>query len=103
MPNAFPYMKSGSVHVPPMVVWEISRLVALGKLPPLPGGVSAVLRQQGFGFLPMTWEVAESAEALPRIHRDPIDRILVAHAMAHDMPILTSDTVIPQYGVPTIW
>jgi len=102
MPNAFPCLASGSVTMPPMVVWEIARLVALGKLPSLPGGVSAVLRQQGFGFLPMTPEVAEAAEALPRIHRDPIDRISVAHAMAHDMPILISDTVIPQYGAPTI-
>ena len=33
MPNAFPYLKSRPVYVPPMVVWEISRLVAFGKLP----------------------------------------------------------------------
>lgn len=103
MPNAYPYLKSRSVYVPPMVVWEISRLIAFGKLPPVPGGLSALLRRHGFGLLPMTWEVAEAAEALPRIHRDPVDRILVAHAMAQNMPILTGDAIIPRYGTPTIW
>jgi hypothetical protein len=31
MPNAFPCFKSRPVYVPPMVVWEISRLIAFGK------------------------------------------------------------------------
>jgi PIN domain nuclease of toxin-antitoxin system len=102
MPNAFPYLKSRSVHVPPMVVWEISRLIAFGKLPRLPVALPDLLRA-GFSFLPMTWEVAEAAETLPPIHRDPVDRIIVAHALRQDMPILTSDGTIPAYGVTTIW
>lgn len=103
MPNAFPYLKSRPVYVPPMVVWEISRLVAFGRLPKLPTGLPDLLRAHGFGFLPMTWEVAETAETLPPIHRDPVDRIIVAHALRQDMPVLTSDGSIPAYGVPTIW
>jgi PIN domain nuclease of toxin-antitoxin system len=103
MPNAFPHLRTRSVHVPPMVVWEISRLIAFGKLPKLPASLPDLLRTQGFSFLPMTWEVAETAETLPPIHRDPVDRILVAHALRQDMPILTSDGTIPAYGVPTIW
>jgi hypothetical protein len=35
MPHAFPYLKSQAVYVPPVVVWEISRLVAFGRLPRL--------------------------------------------------------------------
>jgi PIN domain nuclease of toxin-antitoxin system len=103
MPNAFPYLKSRPVHVPPMVVWEISRLIAFGKLPRLPVALPDLLRAHGFAFLPMTWEVAEAAETLPPIHRDPVDRIIVAHALRQDMPILTSDGTIPAYGVTTIW
>ena len=103
MPNAFPYLKSRPVYVPPMVVWEISRLVAFGRLPKLPSSLPDLLRAQGFGFLPMTWEVAETAETLPPIHRDPVDRIIVAHALRQNMPVLTSDGTISSYGVTTIW
>jgi PIN domain nuclease of toxin-antitoxin system len=103
MPNAFPHLKSRPVYVPPMVVWEISWLVAFGRLPRLPAALSDLLRAHGFGFLPMTWEVAETAETLPPIHRDPVDRIIVAHALRQGMPILTSDGSIPAYGVTTIW
>ena len=102
MPNAFPYLKSRPVYVPPMVVWEISRLVAFGKLPKLPAALPDLLRAHGFGFLPMTWEVVETAETLPPIHRDPVDRIIVAHSLRQHMPILTSDGTIPAYGVATI-
>ena len=103
MPNAFPYLQSRPVYVPPMVVWEISRLVAFGRLPRLPAALPDLLRAHGFGFLPMTWEVAETAQTLPPIHRDPVDRVIVAHAMRQDMPILTCDRSIPAYGVTTIW
>jgi len=103
MPNAFPYLKSRPVYVPPMVVWEISRLVAFGKLPRLPMPFPDLLRAHGFNFLPMTWEVAETAETLPPIHRDPVDRIIVAHSLRQDMPVLTSDGTIFAYGVATIW
>lgn len=103
MPNAYPHLRSGEVHVPPMVVWEISRLVAFGRLPRLPAPLPDLLRAHGFGFLPMTWEVAATADTLPPIHRDPVDRIIVAHALRQDMPVLTSDGTIPAYGVRTIW
>lgn len=103
MPNAFPYLESRPVYVPPMVVWEISRLVAFGRLPKLPASLPDLLRAQGFHPLPMTWEVAETAETLPPIHRDPVDRLIVAHAQRQHMPILTSDGTIPAYGVKTIW
>ena len=103
MPNAFPYMKSKEVYVPPMVVWEMSRKMAIGKLPRPSVALPDLLRAHGFGFLPMTWEVAEAAETLPPIHRDPVDRIIIAHALRQNMPVLTSDGTIPGYGVATIW
>jgi PIN domain nuclease of toxin-antitoxin system len=103
MPNAFPYMRSREVYVPPLVVLEIVRKTASGELPPLPTDLPRLLRQHDFVPLPMTWEVAALAASLPPIHRDPIDRALVAHAMEQKMPILTCNGIIPQYGVPTIW
>jgi PIN domain nuclease of toxin-antitoxin system len=103
MPNAFPLMQSAEVHVPPMVVWEIGRLVAVGRLPPISAPLPGLLRQHGFNVVAMPWEVAAFAETLPMIHKDPVDRIIVAHARLQDMPVLTCDAVIPRYGVRTIW
>jgi PIN domain nuclease of toxin-antitoxin system len=103
MPRAFPYLRCREVYVPPMVVWEIGRRIATGRLPPMATPLPELLRRHAFNFLPMSWEVAALAETLPMLHRDPIDRILVAHSMQQNLPILTCDTMIPRYGVPTIW
>lgn len=104
MPNAYPIMRHGDAYVSPMVVIEITRLSVLGQLPNLPAGsLSALLRHRGFLYLPITWEEAEASARLPRHHKDPYDRMYVAHALHHQMPVLTCDTVIPQYGVQTIW
>jgi PIN domain nuclease of toxin-antitoxin system len=103
MPNAYRFLKHEAVYVPPLVVLEIVRKSGEGGLPPIPVDLSIALRQLGFLHLPMTWEVAETAAKLPPIHKDPIDRALVAHSMVQRMPVLTSDATIPRYGVPTIW
>jgi PIN domain nuclease of toxin-antitoxin system len=45
-----------------------------------------------------------AAAALPPIHRDPFDRVIVALAQAHALTILTSDENIQKYpGVRTLW
>jgi PIN domain nuclease of toxin-antitoxin system len=61
-----------------------------------------LLRERGLGFRPMTWEVAEPAETPPPIHRDPVYRTIVAHALRQGMPVLPDDGAIPAYGVATI-
>jgi PIN domain nuclease of toxin-antitoxin system len=54
--------------------------------------------------VPLHAQVACAAAALPAIHRDPFDRILVALARADMLTILTSDQEIPRYpGVKTLW
>ena len=54
--------------------------------------------------LPLDVRIACAAAALPAIHRDPFDRVLVALAGDRALTILTSDENIPKYpGVRTIW
>jgi PIN domain nuclease of toxin-antitoxin system len=50
-------------------------------------------------FLDQSWEITAG---LPLIHRDPVDRMLVAHALVDGMTILTADANIRRYPVPTI-
>ena len=40
---------------------------------------------------------------LPWIHRDPFDRLLVAQAICEKLAILTSDNILTQYRLKTIW
>ena len=41
--------------------------------------------------------------ALPDLHRDPFDRILLAQAVAEGLALVTSDEQIQRYAVKTIW
>ena len=65
--------------------------------------VAFFLAEHGFKMLPPTWDNAESANKLPPIHQDPMDRMLIAQALDNGLTIITEDAVIPHYGVKTIW
>jgi PIN domain nuclease of toxin-antitoxin system len=98
---------NGRALISPITVWEITRKVADGKLPPVQRAgtpdLGAFLAERGFEPAPLTWETAALANALPPHHRDPMDRLLIATAMTLRVPILTSDRVFAAYGVPTLW
>lgn len=86
--------------------WEISVKYALGKLPlPEPPGtfVPAQRIQHGIEVLPLNEEATLSVAALPLLHKDPFDRMLVCQALVHELTILTPDPLIQQYAVPTAW
>jgi PIN domain nuclease of toxin-antitoxin system len=85
--------------------WEIAIKVSVGKLA-IDGGIRAFLAQMGnspISLLPVTQQHLEVVEALPLIHRDPFDRMLVAVAKADGMTILTADQNIQKYDVPFVW
>jgi len=41
--------------------------------------------------------------ALPMLHRDPFDRILVAQAKAEGLALVTNDASIGEYPIQTLW
>jgi PIN domain nuclease of toxin-antitoxin system len=101
-------MEDGDVFVSPITVWEITRKAALGKLArPMPGdysgGFSSWLNDVGYRVLPLTWDDCERANGLPDLHKDPMDRMLIATAFANNLTIVTNDHIIARYGVRTIW
>ena len=79
---------------------------AAGRLD-LPDDAGAWIRTRvaAFGLieLPVTTDHAIEAGLLPRLHRDPWDRLLVAQARVEGVPILTSDTLLHRYEVARIW
>ena len=81
-------------------LWEIFVKEDSGRLE-LPLGFVDALRDD-FVELPLTFEHALEGRALPPLHRDPFDRMLVAQALAERLTIVTSDATIPRYGVPVL-
>jgi PIN domain nuclease of toxin-antitoxin system len=87
-------------------IWEILTKVQIGKLP-LPTPAAAYLRSQlklnRIEVLPLQFDHVLQLEQLPLHHRDPFDRILVAQAIAEDIPILSADILLKQYQVSLLW
>lgn len=54
--------------------------------------------QEILNELPFTIDHAVRTHALPLIHRDPFDRMLIAQSMVEDMPLITADRHIQQYN-----
>ena len=53
-------------------------------------------------LLPLDAEHGLAVGALPLLHRDPFDRLLIAQATAEDLAIVTADRRIAAYPVPTV-
>lgn len=81
----------------PMSVWEAAIKREAGRLH-APRNLSALLAAE-FRLLEVTAALLEEAAELPRHHRDPFDRVLVAHALSDDLEILTRDPAFADYGV----
>lgn len=58
------------------------------------------LLDNGYVELPITGAHAVAVAALPPLHRDPFDRMLVAQAMAEGVTLLTADPEVAAYPGP---
>lgn len=61
------------------------------------------IRDNGFMLLAISSRHALRAGALPPIHGDPFDRLLVAQAREERLTIVTADPMLSRYDVETIW
>ncbi len=86
-------------------VWEMVVKVGLGKLVVNPNVRESIQQQldQGIGMLPLLLEHITTLETLPDIHKDPFDRALVAQAIAEQAHLVTNDSMLHDYPVPTSW
>ena len=98
--------ESNDVLVSAATAWEIATKHRLGKLPDvgvLALDIPAAIARQKFEELPVT--VAEGARAggLPGPLRDPFDRMLIAQALAHDLVLVSNESLFDWYGVRRLW
>ena len=90
-----------AVFVSAATAWGMSIKSALGKLT-VDGDLLQAIDESGFEHLPITLRHAAAAGGLPRHHRDPFDRMLVAQAGAEGLTIVTRDQRLAAYGVPCL-
>ena len=86
-------------------LWEIGIKQGLGKLRlglTIPE-IEEQCVERDIRILPIHSAAIERLKRLPDIHRDPFDRLLVAHAQEEEMTIVTRDKTIPLYPVQTVW
>ena len=86
------------VFVSAATVWEIGIKQALGKLQS-PVDLGAQVRDSDLGELPIRFDHAIAAAALPRVLRDPFDRMLIAQARCERLTLVTRDPAVQKYDV----
>ena len=93
---------ANEVYASAVNIWEIAIKLASGRYPPV-SDIEVVLQavaRYGFRELPVTFRHAEIAAALPFLHRDPFDRMLIAQAQAEGLTLVTDDSQIARYEAP---
>jgi PIN domain nuclease of toxin-antitoxin system len=87
-------------------MWEIVLKAKAGKLH-VEGSVAKVLEEQmrQARISPLAIQPAHvlRVAALPPIHKDPFDRLLVAQAQAENLALVSGDPEIRRYTVQVIW
>jgi PIN domain nuclease of toxin-antitoxin system len=83
-------------------LWEIAIKLGLGRetFRADPGVLRRALRDNGYEELPILGPHALAAGALPPLHRDPFDRMLIAQATVERVTLITSDAAVAAYPGP---
>lgn len=87
-------------------IWEMQIKHQLGKLElhlPLDRLVSEQVQKNAIQILPIQTAHVLGISALPNVHKDPFDRLLIAQANVEKMVFLSGDGVFDQYPVQIIW
>ncbi|HET8796418.1 MAG TPA: type II toxin-antitoxin system VapC family toxin [Thermoanaerobaculia bacterium] len=83
-------------------LWEIAIKNSLGRddFRVEPRVLRRALLDNGYVELPITSEHAVNVDALPPIHKDPFDRLLLAQALVEGVTLLTADAQLARYRGP---
>ena len=86
--------------------WEIAAKYSLGalRLPAAPSNFIPSQREShGITALPLTEEEVLYLPKIPKLHRDPFDRLLICQAVVNGLAVLTPDELVSQYPIRTLW
>ncbi len=94
------------ILVSPASHWEIAIKISIGKYGLTEDFESFFSREiHGNGFLVLPIEIRHTAilTRLPFHHRDPFDRLIIAQALAEEVPLISSDGLFDRYGANRLW
>jgi PIN domain nuclease of toxin-antitoxin system len=86
--------------------WELAIKISKGGKVRDMSGVAAFLNklsETGVEILGIGADEVKIVEALPYIHNDPFDRVIIATAKANGLTLLTADENIQKYDVDWVW
>lgn len=86
--------------------WEIVITMGTGKLAlsrPLPDLWRDSILRNDFEVLDVAATHVFALEPLPLHHRDPLDRLLIAQAIADDLELVSADAAFDAYPVTRVW
>jgi PIN domain nuclease of toxin-antitoxin system len=83
-------------------LWEIAIKKTLGRedFRVEPRLLRRGLVDNGYSELPVTSQHAVNIDALPPLHKDPFDRLLLAQALCEGITLLTADAQLARYHGP---
>ena len=83
-------------------LWEVAIKRSLGRedFRADPHLLRRGLLENGYAELAIAGEHAIAVDALPRLHKDPFDRMLVAQARMEGITLLTADPQVARYEGP---
>jgi PIN domain nuclease of toxin-antitoxin system len=81
-------------------IWEVALKGQRSSFGVDAGELRRALLDNNYVELPVTGDHAAATSALPAIHRDPFDRLLLAQAVVEGMTLVTSDATLASYPGP---
>ena len=91
------------VLVSAATIYEISLKVRIGKLPEAINFendlIANIEDRLGYTLVPLEPEVMMRAARFESKHADPFDRMIAAHAIQYNLPLLTTDTRLDAFGI----
>lgn len=87
---------TSELFVSAVIAFEYSDLAARKRLP-VDEPIEELVSRFDLVVLPLPDHAYTYLPSLPNIHRDPVDRMLIAHALAAGMTLVTADSNIKRY------
>lgn len=97
---------SNDVFVSMASAWELSILQGLERLVlkvPIEALFTEGLARLRIRLVPIQLPHVAAVAGLPRHHRDPFDRLLIATALSEDLALVSADQALAPYGVHIVW
>lgn len=96
-------------YVSTVSLWEISLKYQLGKIElygVLPEELPQLIKKSGFTIKNINSEIASTFYKLPRLHKDPFDRMLIWQSIREGLVLISKDKTFSDYescGLNVFW